>query len=72
MDDLLSFRVYAPSRGSAMSIDRDGEVSLRLHAPGSDMPAVLDFLTALGVGGDGQVLRVVVVRDGESLNGDVA
>lgn len=63
-DELMTFRVYLPSRGNAVSIDRDGELNIRLSAPGADRDAVLAFLDALGAGGDNAVKRIVIVNDG--------
>lgn len=62
-DDLLTFDVYLPARGNALTIDRDGELSLRLCVPGIDRRAVLALVDELGAG-DGRMVRLVAVRDG--------
>jgi hypothetical protein len=61
--DMLAFSVYLPGRGNALTIDRDGEIALRLCVPGSDRRAVLALVDQLGAG-DGQMVRLVAVRDG--------
>lgn len=62
-DELMTFRVYLPNRGNAVSIDRDGELNIRLSAPGADRDAVLAFLDGLGAGKDDVMRRVVIVDD---------
>jgi len=61
-DDLLTFDVYLPGRGNALTIDRDGEIALRLCVPGADRRAVLALVDRLGAG-DGQTVRLVAVRE---------
>lgn len=61
MDD-LAFRVYLTGRGTAVSVDGDGEMVLRLAAPAEDRDAVLALIDALG-SGDGTVVRLVAVRE---------
>lgn len=64
IDDVLTFRAYLPARGNALGMDRDGELSIRLSVPSADRNAVMAFLDALGLGGEGNVRRLVVVDDG--------
>ncbi len=70
VDDVLTFRAYLPARGNALGnalgMDRDGELSIRLSVPSADRNAVMAFLDALGLGGEGSVRRLVVVDEFQS------
>ena len=59
--DALTFQVYAPARGNALTVDGDGELALRLAVPAADRDAVLELLDALRAG-EGTCIRLVAVR----------
>jgi len=71
--EILSFEVYAPTRGNPLSMSHDGELTLRLSVPLVDRDAAIalcDALRALRDGDDTPLPVRLVAVDGVEAVGD--